>query len=247
MSHGFVKECCNVPPVEAKYIPKGKYIDFAGFHSYAIGPEDAKGAVLYIYDVFGFSPQILQGADLLASQGFRVVMPDITKGDIASIDMFGDSEESKKKKDAWFGGFPGKVNSQSKNIANFIKALKAAGYAKVGAVGACWGYKCIVVSEGAGELDAIIGTHPSFADPSDVDNIKAPLCLLPSQNEDMTTMNAIYNAVEAKNPGKNFIKRYDTMEHGWMAARCDLNDIEQAAKFREGFTDVSNFLKAALA
>jgi dienelactone hydrolase len=44
------------------------------------GPEDATNAILIVYDVFGYSPQILQGADLLASQGYKVVMPDFLLG-----------------------------------------------------------------------------------------------------------------------------------------------------------------------
>jgi hypothetical protein len=34
------------------------------------------------------------GADLLASQGFRIVMPDILKGNYATGDMYGPGEES---------------------------------------------------------------------------------------------------------------------------------------------------------
>jgi len=173
-------------------------------------------------------------------------MPDICKGDYANGAMFGPSEESKKQKDAWFGGFPGRIDSQIENVSNVAKALRAAGFAKVGSVGACWGYKVLVVSATASGFSAIAGTHPSFVDPSDADQIDVPLCLLPSMNEDMKAVQAVYDAVEAKIPGKNFIKHYDTVPHGWMAARADLKDPLHVEKFREGITDLSNFFKAAL-
>jgi hypothetical protein len=62
-----------------------------------------------IYDVFGFSPQILQGmsmnfswevmtdrqgADLLSSTGARVYMPDFLKGNYVTADMFSGTDES---------------------------------------------------------------------------------------------------------------------------------------------------------
>jgi hypothetical protein len=53
--------CCSLPPVSAEYTPKGTYGKVAGLKSYTVGPEDAKAAVLVVYDVFGYSPQILQG------------------------------------------------------------------------------------------------------------------------------------------------------------------------------------------
>ena len=55
--------------MSAEYEPKGTYEDLAGLKTYTIGPDkgEAKAAVLVIYDVFGFSPQIVQG-------GCRVVV-----------------------------------------------------------------------------------------------------------------------------------------------------------------------------
>jgi hypothetical protein len=54
--------CCSLPPVKADYTPKGSYADVAGIKSYTVGPEDSKKSILYVYDIFGYSPQILQGA-----------------------------------------------------------------------------------------------------------------------------------------------------------------------------------------
>lgn len=79
--------------MQAEYEPKGTYTQVAGLKSYTVGPEDAKQALLLVYDIFGFKPQILQGADLLASQGFRVVMPDFLVEKWATPDMFTGTEE----------------------------------------------------------------------------------------------------------------------------------------------------------
>jgi len=173
-------------------------------------------------------------------------MPDFLESNPASGDMFGPSEESKKKKDAWFDGFPGKIDSQSKPFADVAKALKAEGYKSIGALGACWGYKVIVSSEGLGEISAIASAHPSFAATTDAENISIPLALFPSQGEDMDVMNKIHEAAEAKNPGKNVLKHFSAEVHGWTAARGDLKSPERAEAFRQAYMDYAAFFKQHL-
>lgn len=72
--------CCTVPPVVSEgYKGKGEYVTVAGMKTYATGPADATKAILVIYDIFGFFPQTIQGADILAygdkDQSYRVYMP----------------------------------------------------------------------------------------------------------------------------------------------------------------------------
>lgn len=100
--------CCNLPPVQAEYTNKGEYTEINGLKTYVTGDKDSKQAILIVYDVFGFKPQIHQGpfsshlgssradrigADLLASQGFAVYMPDFLDGDYAEASWFDGSEE----------------------------------------------------------------------------------------------------------------------------------------------------------
>ena len=53
------------------------------------GPASAKTAILVIYDIFGFFPQTLQGADILANSDknhtYQVFMPDFFEGEPADI------------------------------------------------------------------------------------------------------------------------------------------------------------------
>jgi hypothetical protein len=55
------------------------------------GPKDASKGVLIIFDIFGFFPQTLQGADILSSsdakQKYQVFMPDWFKGEPCPIEM----------------------------------------------------------------------------------------------------------------------------------------------------------------
>ncbi|WVQ78701.1 hypothetical protein IAT38_000788 [Cryptococcus sp. DSM 104549] len=236
--------CCNLPPVEAEYTPKGSYTTVAGLKSYVVGPEDAKTAVLYTYDIFGFSPQILQGADLVASQGYKVVMPDFLLGYYATPAMFLPENEGDKIR--YFSQFPGAIPSQSGPLAKAIAALKEAGATKVAAIGACWGYKCIVVTEGLAGVDAIIGLHPTFPAPDDAEKINVPICILSTSGENKEIIDAIQKGVDAKLPGKNFFKHYPDQVHGFAAARADLSGGATLEAYTEAYQIIAKFLKDTL-
>lgn len=47
--------------MQTEYTPKGTYEHINGYKTYVSGPEDSDRAIVMIYDIFGFSPQILQG------------------------------------------------------------------------------------------------------------------------------------------------------------------------------------------
>jgi hypothetical protein len=53
------------------------------------GPAAAKKAILIIYDIFGFRPQTMQGADILAFSDpvhqYQVFMPDFFEGKPAEV------------------------------------------------------------------------------------------------------------------------------------------------------------------
>ena len=86
--------CCSIPPVEADYTPKGTYTTLNGLKTYEIAPKgEAKAAVLFVYDIFGFAPQTIQAADLIASAGFKVFMPDFLEGKPATVELYAGTEE----------------------------------------------------------------------------------------------------------------------------------------------------------
>jgi len=72
--------CCTVPPVTSSgYQEKGEWVTIDGMKTYKTGPANAKSALLVIYDIFGFFPQTIQGADILATADkehqYQVFMP----------------------------------------------------------------------------------------------------------------------------------------------------------------------------
>lgn len=103
------------------------------------------------------------GADLIASQGFKVYLPDFMKGEIADGAWFSPTAtpEQVSAKEKFFSSFPGGIATQSKPVAEMVTSVKTGSIQKVGLFGYCWGYKVAVTSEAASMVDAIAGCHPS--------------------------------------------------------------------------------------
>lgn len=154
------KACCNVPPAVAKdYQPKGKYIELPSpsggdsMKCYATGPPDAPNALFIIYDVFGFSPQAIQGADILAyaaeaqdrHPGYRVFVPDFFLGKTLARGVIPpDTEEKKKQLGEFFAG-PAHPQETAKKVPELVKEIEkgqaGTGIKKWGSLGMCWGGK----------------------------------------------------------------------------------------------------------
>ncbi|KAF2173670.1 hypothetical protein M409DRAFT_61980 [Zasmidium cellare ATCC 36951] len=98
--------CCStpVPKATADYTPKGTYQTLANTKTYITGPASATKALFHIYDIFGFRTPTLQGADILASAGYLVVMPDFFAGSPAEPAWMDGSEEGGKNIGFCWGG-----------------------------------------------------------------------------------------------------------------------------------------------
>ncbi|CAE7121072.1 unnamed protein product [Rhizoctonia solani] len=61
--------CCTIPPVVPKeqYKEKGEYKPYGAYKkAYIVGKPGTGKAIIGVYDIFGYWPQTLQGADILA-------------------------------------------------------------------------------------------------------------------------------------------------------------------------------------
>lgn len=73
------------------------------------GPANAEKAILSVYDIFGFFPQTIQGADILAESDverkYQVYVPDFFEGNPAKIEWYPPTDDEKKAKlGKWFEG-----------------------------------------------------------------------------------------------------------------------------------------------
>lgn len=136
--------CCTTPAIIGPpYKAQGDFQDVDGTATYITGANDAKIGIFVIYDVFGFSSQILEGADKLSSSGYRVFMPGFFGDSPAPLDWMPfnkEGEANEEKLDAFCTG-PGDTQKTLKRISELLKCFKglSPGVEKLCLVGYCWG------------------------------------------------------------------------------------------------------------
>lgn len=245
MSSGLVDKCCTSPPVEAEYTPKGSFETIAGLKTYTAGPADAKKLVVYVYDIFGVTPQVQQGADLIAASGVKVWMPDFFSGWGADHTLFAPprSDEKAAKIGAIFGpDGEANVGKHAVKFEEVVAAAKAAGFESIGSIGFCWGAKVLIQSP---NLQAKAGVHPSLFAKEDIDLLTVPTALWPTADEDMEVFNSIKAGLEGK-PFKAFVEHLPELHHGFAAARADLKQEKDRADFAWIYGKINAFFAEVL-
>ncbi|KAG0128275.1 Alpha/Beta hydrolase protein [Tuber indicum] len=243
------KACCEIPPVVTHdYTPNGAFETTANFKSYVTGPKSSKTGILVIFDIFGYFPQTLQGADILASAGHLVVMPDFFKGQAADPDCYPPSTPEKSKALMGFIHGPAKLEDGEANVRAVAEGLKGefAGVERWGVVGYCWGGKVASIVSGPGTpFTASAQLHPSFMSVEDLRKVTIPQLVLPSKDEPADMVEAYKKELAVHPDGavktKSYIEVYDKAIHGWMAARANLADEEARSEYERGYKQVVTF------
>lgn len=243
---GHSKACCNVPPVVATgYQIKGSYEELGGYKTYVTGPEDADKGILAVYDIFGYFDQTLQGADILATsdanQKYKVFMPDWFKGKPCPIEWYPpDTEEKQKSLTNWFKGWaPGDTAAK---IPDYVKAVqeKNPSIKSWAIIGYCWGGKIVSLVTSKPETNpfkAGAAIHPAFVDANDAKNIKVPIVMLASMEEDEKDVQAYEAALSVP----RHVEMFKDQVHGWMAARADLAQPRVQEEYVRGYKTVLEF------
>jgi dienelactone hydrolase len=208
------------------------------------GPSTAKTAIFIVYDIFGFSPQGLQGADILAHADddhhqYQVFIPDLFFGQpFSKADFPPDTEEKKKKLGDFFGG-PADPGATSKKLPAIVDQLtQLSGAQKWGVLGQCWGGKIVSLTSGSGtKWTAAAEVHPAMVDPEEAKGIKIPMCMLASMEEEAETVKKFGENLT----GPKVVERFDDQVHGWMAARGDLKDEKVKKEYQRGYQMLLDF------
>ncbi|KAI1841612.1 hypothetical protein JX265_012506 [Neoarthrinium moseri] len=246
-SHGHSEACCNIPPVVSKgYDAKGTYEELGGFKTW---PKEATKGILTIFDIFGYYPQTLQGADILSTsdskQKYRVFIPDWFNGEPCPMEIFPpDTEEKQKKLGAFFQ--KNSPPSVAEKVPGYIKDVTSK-YPEIkewAIVGFCWGGKVVslVTSSSDTIFKAGIEAHPAMVAPEDAKNIKIPLALLASKDEPADDVKKF----EDNLTGPKHVEIFGDQIHGWMAARSDLEDPRVKEEYIRGYETALKFLSKHL-
>ncbi|KTW28173.1 hypothetical protein T552_02032 [Pneumocystis carinii B80] len=241
--------CCTLLPVLSDYTPKGFMTKVSNLDAYVIG-NNKKRTLVCVYDIFGFWPQTKQCVDLLSSGlDARIIMPDFFKKKPYPIDRFPPDTPEKRKEFSDFISGPADPEKNLEVLGSIIKEVKQDETESLGVLGFCWGGKLSVLGGGhfGDELKSVAMIHPAMVDPKDAANLKVPVCSLLSKDEPVDQCNEFEKIVKTKSFADACIfKTFDTMHHGFMAARSDLTNSENVANFREGVKVLINFFKNTL-
>lgn len=242
--------CCNTPPIVSQnYQAKGKYTTVDGMKTYQTGPADAKKGILFIYDIFGFFPQTLQGADIIATSDkenkYQVFMPDFFEGNPADISWYPpDTKEKGEKLGAFFGaqGAPPKTVGRIPKVISEIKAQHPE-ITTWGVIGFCWGGKVTNLSSTKDSVfKAAVSAHPAMVDAADAPNVAIPILSIPSKGEEKKDVEAFDAALTVEHETHWF----EDQEHGFMAARADLSDSKVVAAYEKAYQLVLTFFNKHL-
>jgi len=244
--------CCSIPTVQVDYTPKGTYKPYGAFDRVYVTGDKNETALIILYDIFGYYPQTLQGADILAkTSGAQVFMPDFFgEGKAYPLEKFpAKTEEEKKYFQEFFAGTAG-IPASTAKLVDFANVLKSEGFKKVGALGYCWGGKVVIVGalKEDSPLDAISSVHPYALSSEDAEGLSIPIGLFASKDEPKDEFDK-FVATLSKKPfaAKVASKYYSNMFHGWAASRANLSDPENKKEYEEVYSRDSAFFKSALA
>jgi len=244
--HGHSAACCSIPPIVSKgYQEKGKYETIGGLKTYVTGPADATKALLIIYDIFGYFPQSLQGADILATAGethnYQVFIPDFFEGKPADISWYPPDTKEKGEKLGNFFQTTGAPPATASKVPSVLKEIEKQ-YPSIktwGLVGFCWGGKIVSLTTSTSDtpFTAAAEVHPAMVDPKDAEGIKIPLALLASKDEPAEDVKKF----EANLTGEKYVEVFGDQIHGFMAARADLEDARVKEEYERGYKTLLEF------
>ncbi|KAI1752402.1 Alpha/Beta hydrolase protein [Xylaria castorea] len=227
--------CCRVPPVVGEgYEPKGQYVDLYGLKTYVTGPSDASKAILVVYDIFGFFPQTLQGADILATGDAQVFMPDFFNGNPANMEWYPPvNDEQKAIMGEWFKTAQWSIHKpklpdilqEAAKINPNIKAWGIMGY--------CWGGKMasMVGGDEPGLFKVAVQTSPARIDAEEGARVKIPTMLLASNGESAADVKQYEESLTVP----KYVERFDDQLHGFMSARADLKNDRVKSEYERGY------------
>ncbi|KAG5490825.1 hypothetical protein JKF63_00947 [Porcisia hertigi] len=195
---------------------------------YMVGPYNSKAGVVVVSDIFGMLPNSKRLADMLAEQGYLVVMPDFF-GALAWPESEWPADFQSERWTKYVERIS-KLDTFSPRMEKAIAVLRQMGCAKVGAVGMCWGAALPFMMAAQSKIDAAATAHPSFFTADAVKLAKTPVLVMPSKDE--PPMNDVEAAVSAHPVEPHMYQRFDTLPHGFFGARYD-PDTYTAAEMKD--------------
>ncbi|KAK7746611.1 hypothetical protein SLS62_009332 [Diatrype stigma] len=213
------------------------------------GPKTATRAILYMYDIFGFRSQSLQGADILAHSSPKpclVVMVDWFQGAAAQEAWFASGRDEDRRLARHFVDTTASPARVLPRVLDFLAKAKSTyfpGVQRWGAVGFCWGAKLVSLVVAAGGEDAspllaaAAQSSPARLDPEEAKRITVPMAVLASAGEDADVVRRYGDSLQ----GEKYVETFGGQVHGWMSARGELEKAEVRSEYERGYKILIDF------
>ena len=187
----------------------------------------------------------MQGCDMLSAAINAVIfMPDFFEGEPLSLSAFPPDTDEKKKIVEEFRITKTPMGPHMDEMKAVIATAKGKEEWKGlpwGGYGLCWGGKMVVLQSGKDTPFKASGqAHPGRLEVEDVKAITIPhICLFSKEDGSPELIEEYGNALKEKK--ENVVEKYETMVHGWMAARSDFGDAEVVKEFERGYGQLADF------
>lgn len=193
-----------------------------------------------IYDVFGYSSQILRGADILAAAGYLVFMPDFFSSPapmewmampdiVTGIEPAADEQALED-----FCAGPGNTQQTVDKVLRLQRLLDDEQSQSTiwGLIGYCWGgYVANFLLQADMPFVACAELHPGFPGREIAETVARPILALCSKDE----LEAEYKDFRPHVRSAFHAVHFDTMLHGWMSSRGDLTKPDIELEYCKGY------------
>jgi len=239
---------CAALKVKHQGAPAGELKNVSGIEMYHAYPPHSNSsdrkAIIHLTDIFGVP--LLENkllADSLAANGYTVIVPDLFAGDAISVE----EQEAGLNLTEWFTQHP---QSEIERIVDVTLryARTELGFARIGAVGYCFGGKYVSRYLAAGRgVDAGFVAHPSNLLEDEIRAVAGPLSIAAGTLDASFNATARYRA-EGILDGNNITFQssvYAQAPHGF-AVRPNLTVPQQVFSKEGAFVQAVTFLDAWL-
>ncbi|KIM88132.1 hypothetical protein PILCRDRAFT_814036 [Piloderma croceum F 1598] len=235
--------------------PEGQFYKISGIECYIATPKGdyaKEKVIIHLTDVFG--PRLVNAqlvADGFASNGFKVVVPDLFDGDCWPQDVLTGGASGFNMQE-WFPRHgPEQIR---KPLDAVIAALKSDGVTRIGTTGYCFGARYVFDLAFENVNHVAVVSHPSLLKiPDDLEKYlktaKAPLLINSCTDDSQFPHEAQAKADEILGGGKfapGYVREYfEGCSHGF-AIRGDINDPKVKAGKEGAFEKSVAFFKSHL-
>ncbi|KAL9097389.1 MAG: hypothetical protein Q9165_000284 [Trypethelium subeluteriae] len=218
------------------------------------GPRASTHALLILYDIFGYYPQTLRGADILASSAYLTIMPDFFDGHPAEYSWYPPSSPEKEENLNTFLAGPAETQKTLSRLWSLKASLELLfpSISSWALLGYCWGGYVAFYAASRSEkpFATCVHLHPGFPSPEVAAKIAVPVLVLNSRDEIGEEERPPFEEALGQDVGdgkeikdRSRILTFEAMEHGWMSARANLEDESVRQGYERGYEIVREWLQ----